>query len=438
MQKLLAALLAAASCASVAQAQQVQAQQARVPISAIPAMPAQPLPPFTLDQAVLAAGGAAPSASAATAAIEAAQAGRTLAGLRPNPVVQGQVENIVGSGPYRGLRSAETTVGVAIPIELGGKRSARVAVASAQVSRAELQAAIVAADVRVQVTQLYVEAVAAERRLATARDQARIAAEVLRGAGVRVQAGRASPLEQQRADVARINADANVERLTRLGEAARTNLARRIGRSIDGPLDAVLLDRLPASTFGPIAPPRIAGTLALAAADADLAIADAGIQLARANRVPDINVGPALRRLEATNDTAAVFSVSIPIPVFNNGRAAIAQATAERTRAEAVRRVTALDVEQAITDAEAEAANAATTARATVGPGLAAAQEAARIARIGYRDGKFGQLDLLDAERTLADTRVAAIDALANYQNARARLERLTAPAPTTLGGTDR
>ena len=51
--------------------------------------------------------------------------------------------------------------------------------------------------------------------------------------------------------------------------------------------------------------PDAAG-LALAAADADLAIADAGIRLARANRVPDINIGPALRRLEATNDTAAV------------------------------------------------------------------------------------------------------------------------------------
>jgi len=429
MKKMIAAVLAAASCASVAQAQQVP-----VPLSAETPTIGQPLPAFTLDQAVLAAGGSAPANAAAAAGVEAAQAGRSVAGLRLNPTFQGQVENVAGSGPYKGLRSAETTVGVAIPIELGGKRSARVAVADAQLSRAQLQAAIAEADIRVQVTQLYVEAVAAERRLATARDQARIAAEVRRGAEVRVQAGRASPLEAQRADVARINADANVERLTRLAEAARTNLARRIGRPIDVALDVTLLDRLPAATFGPVAQPNVQGTLALAAADADLAIADAGIRLARANRVPDINVGPALRRLEATNDTAAVLAISIPIPVFNNGRAAIAQATAERTRAEAVRRVTALDVEQAITDAEVEAANAAISARAAAGPALAAAQEAVRIARIGYREGKFGQLDLLEAERTLAETRVAAIDALATYQNARARLERLTAPAPDQQG----
>uniref|UniRef100_UPI003B9BC951 TolC family protein n=2 Tax=Sphingomonadales TaxID=204457 RepID=UPI003B9BC951 len=200
---------------------------------------------------------------------------------------------------------------------------------------------------------------------------------------------------------------------------------------ISGILDESVLDILPGTNvYGPAVPVDPSGTLALAAANADFTIAEAGVRLARANRVPDLNVGPAIRRLEATNDLAAVFTVTIPIPVFNNGRAAIAQATAQQTQADALRRLTALDIEQAITDAQAEAANAATTARAAAGPALASAQEAARIARIGYREGKFGQLELLDAERTLAETRVAAIDALAAYQNARAQLERLTARAP--------
>src|SRR3546814_4883876 len=66
------------------------------------------------------------------------------------------------------------------------------------------------------------------------------------------------------------------------------------------------------------------------------------------------------------------------------------------------------------------------TAATATGPALAAAAETARIARIGYREGKFGQLDLLDAERTLAETRLAAIDALLSYHLAQAQLERLT------------
>src|SRR3546814_1834511 len=196
-----------------------------------------------------------------------------------------------------------------IPIEIGGKGGARVADAMAQLSRAEIQAAIIAADVRLQVTQLYVEAVAADRRVTTARDQARIASDALRAASVRVQAGRASPLEQQRADVARINADANVERQLRLAAAARANLARRIGRPIDGALDDTLLDRLPgANIYGPVAPVDTTGPPALAAANADFSIAEAGLRLARAKRVPDLTVGPAIRRLDTTNDMAAVFT----------------------------------------------------------------------------------------------------------------------------------
>ncbi|RZK03367.1 MAG: TolC family protein [Novosphingobium sp.] len=424
MHRIIAAVLAATTCAAAAHAQDT---------SASPASAAAPA--FSLEDAVSAAGGSAPAIEAAEAGVTAAQAGRRVAGLRPNPTVTTQVENVVGSGPYKGFDQAETTVSFAVPIELGGKRSARIAVADAQTQRALLTSAITQADVRLQVTQLYVETVAAKWRAFTARDQARIATDAFSAARIRVQAGRASPIEEQRAAVARLNAEAGAERAQRLADAAEANLERRVGRQVHGQLDMTALDRVPPVTYGPIRTPDAAGTLTLAAADADLAYADAGVRLARSQRVPDINVGPGLRRLEATNDTAAVFTVSIPIPVFNSGRAAVDQASAERSRAEAQRRVTALDVEQRITNAQAEVDNAATAARNANGPALAAAQEAARIARIGYREGKFGQLELLDAERTLAETRIAAIDALATYHNAKAQLERLTAPAPTPEQG---
>ena len=84
--------------------------------------------------------------------------------------------------------------------------------------------------------------------------------------------------------------------------------------------------------------------------------------------------------------------------------------------------------------AEAELANAAASARAAGGPGLAAAFEAARIAGIGYANGKFSQLDLIEAQRTLAQTRSSYIDALIAYHAAEARLARLITPAPVAGG----
>jgi cobalt-zinc-cadmium efflux system outer membrane protein len=168
----------------------------------------------------------------------------------------------------------------------------------------------------------------------------------------------------------------------------------------------------------------------MVAAQADVATADAQVRLARSQRVPDITLSASARRLAATNDIAAVLGVSIPFPVFNNGSAALAQARADRDQNAAQRRVLELETAQAIAAAEAEVANAVTTAHTASGPALAAASESARIARIGYREGKFGQLDLLDAERTLSETRAAAIDALAAYHDALARRDRLTAAAP--------
>src|SRR3546814_7126004 len=130
-----------------------------------------------------------------------------------------------GLGLARGLRVAYTTVGFSIPRELAGKRSARISVADARTTRAQLAAAITEADIRLQVTQLYIDAVAAERRLTTALDQTRIANDALNGARVRVRAGRASPIEEQRADVARVNAERSEEHTSELQSLMRISYA---------------------------------------------------------------------------------------------------------------------------------------------------------------------------------------------------------------------
>lgn len=413
MHRIIAAGLAAGVCASSLPAQNTSA--------------AASTPVLTLAEALDRAGASSPFQDAAAAGIRAAEANRRVAGLRPNPSIVGEAENVAGTGIYQGLRSSETTLGLSLPLELGGKRGARIAVAQAQVGRAGVRAEITRADLRLRVAQTYNAAAAAERRLAIAEDQVGIAAEVLRAAHVRVQAGRASPLEEQRADVARIAAEGALERARRSVVAAYGNLSRLLGMPV-GRLDRGWFDAVqPSGTSRPSAP---SGTLTVAAARADLDTASAQVRLARSQRVPDLTVSASARRLELTNDVAAVFGISIPLNVFNNGRASIAVAEAQREQSDAQKRIAMLDAEQDVATTQAEAENAATRARNATGPALAAAIEAARIARIGYREGKFGQLDLLDAERTLLDTRTAAIDALAAHHDAQARLERLTAAAP--------
>lgn len=84
MHRLLAAVLAAMACASVAQAQEPPSAEAN--------------PSFTLGRALELAGAASPSLEAASADIQAAEAGRRVAGLRPNPSITVEAENVTGSG----------------------------------------------------------------------------------------------------------------------------------------------------------------------------------------------------------------------------------------------------------------------------------------------------------------------------------------------------
>lgn len=419
MHRVIAAILAVASCAAIAQAQTA-------------AQPPSPDPPFTLERALVAAGATSPSLEAADAGVRVAGAARTVAGLRPNPEVQVQVENVGGTGEYRGTQSAETTTGVALPIELGGKRSARIAVADSQSRRARIEAAIIAADLRMQVAEAYIAAVAAERRAEIVRELVGFAESGFRAASARVTAGAASPIEQQRAEVARVNATVALETALRDVEVARANLSRLIGQPVTGPLDALWFERL--GTYGPRESVSAAGTLTVAAAEIDVATANAQVRLARSQRIPDVTLTAGAKRLSASGDTAAIFGVSIPFPLFNNGKAGVALAQAERSQADARRRIATIETEQAIATAQADLANAAANARAAGGPALNAATEAARIARIGYAQGKFSQLELLEAERTLAETRQNFIEALVALHMAEARLARLTTPSLENTG----
>lgn len=419
MKRLIAAVVAAPLCVLVAQAQT--------------SPPATGGDVLTLEEALAEAGGRSPVPFASKAGVSAAEAARVVAGLRPNPSISIDTENALGTGPYRGFDESDTTASFALPVELGGKRSARIAVADARIGRAEVEVAIAEADLRLDVTEAYTGLIAADRRAAIAEAQLVVAAENLRIARDRVMVGANSPIDEQRAALEEVKARAEAEAARLTAQAARALLRRYVGDRALGELDARWFDQPISGSYGPEAPGSVADTLALAVAAADIETAEAGLRLARSQRVPDVTLTAGTRRLGASNDQAMVFGVTIPLPVFNGGKAAVAQAARERDQAEVRQRVALFDAERAIAAAEADRDRAAAAVVASE-PALAAAREAARIARIGYAEGKFDQMVLLDAERTLLETQRAAIDARAAYHNATARLERLTTRRPGAGG----
>src|SRR5690606_18690698 len=121
------------------------------------------------------------------------------AALRPSPALSVEVENVAGAGIFSGLQATEFTLAASLPIELGGKRGARVRAAEAELAVANLRGELAQAELALAVRERYVAAVAAQARVELAQDIVERDRELARIAGVLVDVGREPPLRALRA-----------------------------------------------------------------------------------------------------------------------------------------------------------------------------------------------------------------------------------------------
>jgi cobalt-zinc-cadmium efflux system outer membrane protein len=394
----------------------------------------------SVDDAIALALAQSPTLQAAEARRGASLGERRQAGLRPNPELAVEGENFAGSGPYRGVRSLETTVGVAQRVELGGKRTARVDHADAGVTISDREYEAARLDVVRDATKTYAEAVAARRAVGIEADRLRLADEVLRVVRERVQGGKEPLVQMRRAEITRSRAMLAVDKAWREAEIARRALATLLGQErVEIVPDNRWFEAIgPAPVEHPVGSDAVASNPDLARWHAQIARSRAGLEVERAAAVPDVTVGAAARRFEDTRDSAVVLKLSVPIPVLNRNQGSIARAGSELVRTEVEARQGRLAIEAALADAEERLINAwreADTLRRTILPN---ARQAFGFAREGYQAGKFTFLDVLEAERTLFDTQAQLNDALKEFHARRAEVDRLTGRVPIAAAGASR
>lgn len=362
---------------------------------------------------------------------------RTLqAGLPPNPIFGIEGENFAGSGDFGGYDAAETTVFLGQLVELGGKRAKRreVAMLERDLSGWDYEAARL--RVLGETTGRFVSVLAAQERLSLARELLRLAGESLEAIRVRIRAGAASPVEEARSKVELATLEVQLARRERELEAARRQLSSSWGTtspafsSVAGDLSALRelpsLERIQAELG---ANPEVARWAT------ENARRGATLALARAKAIPDVTAGLGVRRLEESNDSALVFAVEVPIPVFDRNQGATAAALAEVHRSRALGRARQLELSRALVAAHAEASGGYEQARSLREDVLPQAQTAYSGTRDGYRRGLFRYVDVLDAQRTLFEARGEYVNSLERYHAASAQLERLVGTPLEDLTG---
>ncbi|KQU88698.1 cobalt-zinc-cadmium resistance protein [Variovorax sp. Root318D1] len=385
----------------------------------------EPAGPLDLRSALALARQFNPGLSSAAREREATDAAVVQAGAWPNPVFGAQVEDL-----RRGNRT--TTLQLSQPIELGGKRAARVT--AAERARDQAASALLArrSELRASTITLFFEVLAAQERLRLAQDSVGLAGVATRAAANRVAAGKVAPLEESRARVA--EAGIRVELLQAEGalRSSRRQLASLWGNAnprfthADGAIDL-----LPAATADAVQH-RLSEAPVLRQARLEVERRQALSALEQARRVPDITVSLGAKRVPADEGMGSgsgrnqvVVGVSVPLPIFDTNRGNVAEALSREEKARDDLLAAELQLRADVAQATERLRSARATAETLQRHALPGAEAAYKAAARGFELGKFSFLEALDAQRTLFQVRNQYLLALADAHRAAGELDRL-------------
>ena len=358
--------------------------------------------------------------------LRAAEARVLQAGLRPNPQLEIELEEFGGSGERSGFDAAETTIQVGQPFELGAKRTKRARVAAVDKELVQWDYESARLDLARDVSKAFTAVMAAQERLALAERLLKLSRQAQSAVAQRVQAGRDSPVDEMRANVALSESRIVRQKAEKALAATRRNLAAMWGSS--APAFAAV-----SGGWNEIAPPTPVDVSPEAAADnpdvarweAEHRSRRAALDLEKAKGMPDVTAAGGVRRFEQTDDAAFVVGLVVPLPLFNRNQGGVEEAVANLGRvrrqyeASRIKTLTALAEATTARDAAHEEVAALTN---EVLPG---AQQAFDAVQRGYLEGKFDYLYVLDTQRTLFETQARYIDAVEAYHKARTDVERL-------------
>ncbi|WP_083615303.1 TolC family protein [Paraburkholderia sp. SOS3] len=385
--------------------------------------------PLTLDDAFALAAQNNPQLRSAHFNADATSGAIMQAAARPNPSLSLLQEGFSGA-------DRTSTALINQTIELGGKRNARLDVASYRREAALASLDSRAAALQADVASAFYGLLAAQRQLQVANESAQLAARSAGIADRRARAGKVSPVEATKARVAASAADIETANARRRVATALDALANATGseaartRTATGDLDTL-------ASVEPLTEllPRIDGGPDSRAARAEALRANAAITVEKAKRIPDITISAGMKRISTAGAAInqAVIGISIPLPVFDTNKGALLEAVHQAEKADADVDAAHARLQLELTQAYAAYETAAGEARRLKADVLPAAREALDAVSRGYELGKFAFLDVLDAQRTLFQGESQYVQALDDAHRAYAEIGRLVgAPASPT------
>ena len=373
----------------------------------------------SLNQAVAKALEAAPLLRAEQAAIAAARAGKAQADVRPDPSIAVEAENFVGTGPYSVLRRAEVTATYNQPIERGGKRAARVALAEREIGVASASAEVTRLELAAAVQRTFLDILIAQQIEAIAKQQLSIE-QGLQSEALRRVRGYKDPLFVETRAAARVAR----ARIALAQSQARLRNARDVLASFWGG------DGVDLAVDGELS---LGGDQATELAEADQALeearvarASAAVMVEQTRKTQDYTVNGGTRFIKGTNDIALVAGITIPLGRFDRNQGNIERARAERLRLELTAEANRLERLRRRASLGAEADRALSRAEAIKSEVYPRVAKTLAQVREGYNRGGFSFRDMQDAADAIIVAQDKWLTAMIEYRDLQTELDRLT------------
>lgn len=370
-----------------------------------------------------------PLLEAAQARVVAAQGGRITAGTFPNPVGTLWTENasLPGQRAEPGI-NRETSTYFTLPLEPLFQRRPQVRAADERVKAAGADLTGARREVALDTAHAFYRVALAQVALEAAEENGRALEELVTFNRNRVSAGAIAEVDLLRVEVELDRATTNVG-LARI-DLVRSWAELRPFLGLSSPPMPALVAGAPPTVprvrvpEGPAAAPSMALSDLLARAREqrpEIVAARARVAAARAEvdyqrRLVLRDLGATLGFKQVNGDRTMIAGLTVPIPLFDRNRGAIQRTTNEaiatgKELAWAERRVEA-EVLGAFEAAQQLGAQAGTRQRSMVDR----ATEARRITVAAYQEGATSLLQVLDAARTLAETRLTYYRTLLTQQ----------------------
>jgi outer membrane protein, heavy metal efflux system len=346
--------------------------------------------------------------------------------LFPNPELELEIENILGTNEASGFKIAEYTFLASQEIPLAGKRKKAVQFATLDKLLVNRDYDIKAAELVIETKKRYMDLLHLQEKIKLRKAMLKLSQQFMDKITIRIKAGKDSPIELTRAQVTHSRLLMEVAQLTREMTLMRLRLAA-MWSSIDPGFQEVEGNIKPSSPL-----PAFETLTGLLKNNSDLQRMGAEIEvnrslvtLERANKMPNPSVSGGVKRINEAHSTAFTVGVSMEVPIFNRNKETIKAAIYRVKKSQAEMKAHKKSLSSQLKEMHQSlyiTLNNAKQLNATLLPKVV--ETGAAILK-AYSQGKYNVLDVLEANKTELEVKEEYIDTLAQYWQMLADMEGL-------------